>query len=77
MKSGLDGRGVSRMYLECGMVVIQSSELVDLFKSYDMRTRQCRVYAPHSACSVRFTGFTLDTRQATQKLALSVIMLCI
>jgi hypothetical protein len=43
------------------MVVIQSSELIDLFKSYDeMSIRECRVHAPHSACTVRFTGFTMD-----------------
>ncbi len=57
----LYGRGVSRIYLEIGMVVIQSSELVDVFKFYEMRTRDCRVYAPHSACSARFTGFTMGT----------------
>ena len=57
----LYGRGVSRIYLEIGMVLIQSSELVDVFNFFEVSTRECSVYAPHSACSARFTGFTMDT----------------
>jgi hypothetical protein len=69
--------GVSLIYPEFGMVVIQSSELVDLFKTNDvMSTRECRVYAPHSACTVWFTGLTHgQTRPSPQKHGLTVNML--
>jgi hypothetical protein len=59
------------------MVVIQSSELVDLFKSYEMSTRECRVYAPHSACSVWFTGFTMDTHVQQHRNMRSQLLCCV
>jgi hypothetical protein len=56
--------------------MIHHSGLVHLSGSFDgVTTKECREYAPHSACTVWFTGFTHAlTRPTTQKHALNVVV---
>ena len=55
--------------------MIHHSGLVHLSNSFGVNTKECREYAPHSACTVRLTGFThARTRPVTQKHALTVVV---